>query len=212
MGDGRDQEPAANEARRSARSVAPTDLPPSPAPTHVPDGFPPGSQQVPAVAHVSATGIRVPWGGSRSPRHEQELKRDRMGTESEPQYLRIEPNGDWWGLGPFTIEQTTEEVTAIHSLAASRLRGRRLSRHRPPARSTSGIRGKAGATVGDDSRTSDQDGPEPGHLIAEARSERTEAGGALGRRANGTGAPARAADHRGGCHVPDGRRRAWPTT
>jgi hypothetical protein len=43
------------------------------------------------------------------------------------------------------------------------------------------------------SRTSDQDDPEPGHLITEARSEETEAGGALRWRANGTEAPARTA-------------------
>jgi hypothetical protein len=46
--------------------------------------------------------------------------------------------GTEWGLGPFTIEQTTEDVTAIHRLAASRLRGRRLSRHRRRAREPSG--------------------------------------------------------------------------
>jgi hypothetical protein len=38
------------------------------------------------------------------------------------------------------------------------------------------IPGKASARVRDASGTSDQDGPEPGHLIEEARSERTEAG------------------------------------
>ena len=51
-----------------------------------------------------------------------------MGTDSEPRSLRIEANGERlgteWGLGPFTIEQTTEDVTAIHRLAASGLRGR----------------------------------------------------------------------------------------
>jgi hypothetical protein len=50
-----------------------------------------------------------------------------MGTESEPRSLRIEPNGERlgteWGLGLLTIEQTTEDVTAIHRLAAIRLRG-----------------------------------------------------------------------------------------
>ena len=82
--------------------------------------------------------------------------------------------GTEWGLGSFTIEQTTEDVTAIHCLAASRFRGRRLPRHRPPARDRTEIRGKAGrATVGHASRTSDQDGPEPGHLRRRrARSER----------------------------------------
>jgi hypothetical protein len=34
---------------------------------------------------------------------------------------------------------------------------------------------KTGATVQDASRTSEPDGPEPGHLIEEARSEDTEA-------------------------------------
>jgi hypothetical protein len=98
--------------------------------------------------------------------------------------------GTEWGLGPFTIEQTTEEVTAIHRLAASRLRGRRLPRHRRPARASERRSAqKTGATVTDASRTSDQDGPEPGHLMRRhARSEREA--GALGRRANATKTPA----------------------
>jgi hypothetical protein len=48
----------------------------SPAATRIPDGFPLGSHRVPAAAPVSTTGIRVPWGGSRSPSHGEELKRD----------------------------------------------------------------------------------------------------------------------------------------
>jgi hypothetical protein len=145
------------------------------------------------------------------PRHGEELKRDRLGTESEPRSLRIEPKGTEWGLRPLTIEQTTEDVTAIHRLAASRHRGRRLLATGRGLGTRAKIRGKAGATVRDASRTSDQDGPEPGHLTTEARSEDTEAGGALGRRANGTGAPAR------DCGSPrtelesGSRRRAWPT-
>ncbi len=98
-----------------------------------------------------------------------------MGTGSEPRSLTIEPNGERlgteWGLGPLTIEQTTEDVTAIHrwpragSEANDRLAtGRRLGNRAE-------IRGKAGATVHNASRTSDQDGPEPGHLTREARSE-----------------------------------------
>jgi hypothetical protein len=62
-------------------------------------------------------------------------------------------------------------VTAIHRLDAKQApegdgclaTGRRLG-HRAE------IRGKARATVRDAGRTSDQDGPEPGHLMAEARS------------------------------------------
>ena len=46
--------------------------------------------------------------------------------------------GTEWGLGPFTIEQTTEDVTATRHLAVSRLRGRRLLRHRPAGSATSG--------------------------------------------------------------------------
>jgi hypothetical protein len=46
-------------------------------------------------------------------RHGEEPKRDRMGTDSEPRSLKIEPDGERlgteWGLGPFTIEQTTED-------------------------------------------------------------------------------------------------------
>jgi hypothetical protein len=100
-----------------------------------------------------------------------------MGTESEPRSLRIEPYGERmgteWGLGPFTIEQTTEDVTAIHCLARAGSEGdgylatgRRLGNR-------AAICGKAGATVRDASRTSDQDGPEPGHLRRRrARSKR----------------------------------------
>ena len=45
------------------------------------------------------------------------------------------------------------------------LRGQRLPRHRRPTRAPSGkSAGKAGATVRDAGRTSDQDGPEPGQL------------------------------------------------
>jgi hypothetical protein len=80
--------------------------------------------------------------------------------------------GTEWGLRPFTIEQTTEDVTSIHRLAASR--HPRATAVSPPAAGSgtrAAIRGKAGATVHDASRTSDQVGPEPGHLMAEARSE-----------------------------------------
>jgi hypothetical protein len=64
--------------------------------------------------------------------------------------------GTEWGLGPFTIEQTTEDVTAIHRSAASRLRGRRLSRHRPPARAPSGDPRQGRRHGPGASRTSDQ--------------------------------------------------------
>lgn len=48
-------------------------------------------------------------------------------------------------------------------------RGRRLHRHRRPARANErGSAEKAGATVQHASRTSEQDGPEPGHLMREA--------------------------------------------
>jgi hypothetical protein len=80
--------------------------------------------------------------------------------------------GTEWGLRPFTIEQTTEDVTSIHRLAASR--HPRATAVSPPAAGSgtrAAIRGKAGATVHDASRTSDQVGPEPGHLMAEAGSE-----------------------------------------
>jgi hypothetical protein len=101
-------------------------------------------------------------------RHGEELKGDRIGTDSEPRSLRIEPNGERlgteWGLGPPTIEQTTEDVTAIHRLAASRLRGRRLCRHRRPARTPSGDP-REGRRHGPRREPNErQDGPEPGHL------------------------------------------------
>ena len=189
--------------------MAPPGLPSSAA-AHAPDGFRRSFHRGPAAAHVSATGIRVTRRGSCSAKHGEEPKRDRMGTDSEPRSLRIEPDGERlgteWGLGPLTIEQTTEDMTAIHRLAASRLR--RATATSPPAAGPGTGRRSAGRrrTVREASRTSDQDGPEPGHLMTEARSERTEAGGALRRRANGTGAPARTAEVREGalCRMAEG--------
>jgi hypothetical protein len=75
----------------------------------------------PAPPDTGRNSRETEWGLSRN---RDPSGSSRMGTE--------------WGLGPFTIEQTTEDVTAIHRLAASRLRGRRLSPHRPPAREPSG--------------------------------------------------------------------------
>jgi hypothetical protein len=102
--------------------------------------------------------------------------------------------GTEWGLGPFTIEQTTEDVTAIHRLTASGLRGRtaispaatgpateRRSAGRPALRPVT----RAELAIGT--------APNPGTSWGRrARSER-EAGGALERRANETEAPAKAA-------------------
>jgi hypothetical protein len=76
------------------------------------DPAPPGTGRNSRGAEWGLSRNRDPSGSSR------------MGTE--------------WGLGPLTIEQTTEDVTTIHRLAASRLRGQRLSRHRRPARAPSG--------------------------------------------------------------------------
>jgi hypothetical protein len=55
--------------------------------------------------------------------------------------------GTEWGLAPFTIEQTTEDVTAIHRLAASRLP--RATATSPPAAGSDNraeILGKASAS------------------------------------------------------------------
>lgn len=73
-------------------------------------------------------------------------------------------------------------MTAIHRLAASRLpRATAVSPRAAGSATRAEIRGKAGATVHGAGRTSDQGGPEPGHLTKEARLEQPEAGGALGR-------------------------------
>jgi hypothetical protein len=98
--------------------------------------------------------------------------------------------GTEWGLGPFTIEQTTEDVTSIHRLAASRYPGDGYLATGSPLGHRAAIRGKAGATVHDATRTSDQDGPEPGHLRRRRARSNRRPERALGRRANGTGAPA----------------------
>jgi hypothetical protein len=94
--------------------------------------------------------------------------------------------GSDWGVGPFTVEQRTEDVEqAIHSLVASRLP--RATTFSPPATGSTTERGSAGrpAPRSGASRTDDRDGPEPGHLsTGRARSERRPAR-ALGWRANG---------------------------
>lgn len=85
-------------------------------------------------------------------------------------------------------------------------------RHRRPARAASGDLRRRRRDGQGPIQTSDQDGPEPGHLRRRrARSER-EAGRALGRRANGTEASARTAEIREGTPAPDGPRRVRPTT
>jgi hypothetical protein len=141
MGDGPDSEPDCQLARRSGRSVAPPGR-------HLAGGYP-GPRWV-AVRFPSSSGRRArvrdrnpsSVGRISLPRHGEELNGDRTGTDSEPRSLRIEPHGERmgteWGLGPLKIEQTTEDVTAIHRLAASRLRGRRLPRHRRPVREPTG--------------------------------------------------------------------------
>jgi len=120
---------------------------------------------------------------------------DRTGTDSEPRSLRIEPYGERmgaeWGPGPFTIEQTTEDVHVDPPLGreqapratATRATGSRLG-HRAATRRRLAPRSVTRA------ERAIRTAPEPGHLKEEARSEQTEAGGALGRRANRTGAPA----------------------
>jgi hypothetical protein len=82
--------------------------------------------------------------------------------------------GAHWGLGPFTIEETTERRCRRFTAwprAGSEGDGDLAAGDRLGHRAA--IRDKAGTTVRDAGRTSDQDGPEPGHLIEEARSERT---------------------------------------
>jgi len=86
----------------------------------------------------------------------------------------VEPRGTEWGPAPPKIEQTTAERAGDPPLGREQASeddgylaiGDRLG-HR------AGIRGKAGATVHAASRTSDQDGPDTGHLNdRRARSER----------------------------------------
>jgi hypothetical protein len=133
-----------------------------------------------------------------------------MGTDSEPRSLRIEANGERlgteWGLGPFTIKQTTEDVTAIHRWAASRLQGRRRPRHRPLARAPERrFAGRPARRSMTRAERAVRNGPEPGHLTRRrARSER-KAGGAFIRRANAIGAPARPRRSAKGSLVPDDR-------
>jgi hypothetical protein len=54
--------------------------PPGPVPQYIPMG-PAEFPSISGRAHVSATGTRVPLGGSRSPRDEEKLKGDRTGTD-----------------------------------------------------------------------------------------------------------------------------------
>ncbi len=192
-------------ARRSGRGVAPSGSPPR----RRRPGSPMGSCRVPSSSgrrsrvrdrNSSPVGrIPLPQARGRNSRGtEWGLSRNRDPSGSSRM-------GTEWGLGPFTIEQTTDDVTAIHRLAASRLRRRRLPRHRWPARNRAEIHGKAGATVRDASWTSDQDCPEPGHLMGRRARSKREPGRALERRARWD----RSAG--GVCGDPRGMHRAgWP--
>jgi len=164
----------AKRARRGGRSVAP----PDPLPRglrrksrtgsgRVPTEFPPPRAGPRQESEFRGAGPASPGTG----RNSRGLNGDWIGTAIPHDRAEWERLGTEWGLGPLTIEQTTEDVTAIHrwpragSEANDRLAtGRRLGNRAE-------IRGKAGATVHNASRTSDQDGPEPGHLTREARSE-----------------------------------------
>jgi hypothetical protein len=205
----------ARGARRTGRGVAPPGLH-----RRRRRKSPTGSRWVPIEFRPPRTGRRQEseslWSGSGAPRHGEEPRGDRMGTASEPRSLRIEPDGERlgteWGLRPFTIEQTTEDVTGIHRLV--REHAPRATAVSPPAAGSgyrAEIRDKAGATVRDASQTSDQDGPEPGHLTTKARSEKPEA---AQERSDGerTG-PQRWRRSRRSALKPcaDGRRRALPT-
>jgi hypothetical protein len=71
--------------------------------------------------------------------------------------------GSEWGLGPLRIGSATEDISAIHWFAASRLRRRGQSRH--PAvgsGSRAETRGSTGGTVQDTSRTNEKTAPNPG--------------------------------------------------
>ncbi len=119
----------------------------------------------------------------------------------------VEPGGTEWGPAPSTIEQTTADVQAIHRLAASRTP--RATAPSPPATGP-GTERRCATRPAPRSRTpSDERSGRPRTRAPheEARSERTEAGGALGRRANGTEAPARGRGSPRKSPEPDGRRR-----
>jgi hypothetical protein len=109
----------------------------------------------------------------------------------------VEPGGTEWGPAPPKIEQTTAERAGDPPLGreqASEGDGSLATGYQLGHRAE--IRGRAGATVHGASRTSDQDGPEPGHLRRRrARSSRRPVR-ALERRASTTKAPARSAEVR----------------
>ncbi len=133
----------------------------------------------------------------RSPARTLRLLCARSGLSPSPSGTRrganVEPGGTEWGPAPPKIDPTTEDVQAIHRLPASG--PPRATATSPPATSRDTERRSAPRPATrsmDASRTSDQNGPEPGHLMAEARSERTGAGDSA-RTANGTGALARSA-------------------
>jgi hypothetical protein len=115
------------------------------------------------------------------------------------------------GVPSLSIEQTTADVQAIHRLVASR-----------PPKATATSPPATGS--GTERRSATR--PAPGHVREpeersgrlrtrapheEARSERMEAGGALGRRPDGTEAPAGTRGDPRGSPVP-ARRRARPAT
>lgn len=140
--------------------------------------------------------------------------RNSRGTESELTRNRdlagSNRMGTDWGVGRFTIEQTTEDVDSDPPLGRKRASEGDGSRHRRPARAPSGDPRERPAPRSGTSRTSDQHGPEPGHLMSEARSERTEAGDRSNGVRTGPERRARTAVIREGRPAPENRRRARP--
>jgi len=139
--------------------------------TQVPDGFPPGSHRVPAARACSRQESEFRGEDAAPPGTGRNSRGTEWGLSRNRDHSGSSRGGTEWGLGPFTIEQTTEDVTAIHRLAASRLRGRWLSRHRPPAWTPSG-----------DPRQGRRDGSvmRAGRASGRPRTRAPHSGGALG--------------------------------
>jgi len=203
------QNRTANRARRSGRSVAPL----GPSTRRRRRRSPMGSRRIP-------TEFRPP---RTCPRRESEF---RGADPATPGTMRNSRGTGWglsrnrdpsgssrmgteWGLGPLTIEQTTEDVTAIHRLTASR--PRRATALLPPAAGSgprAAIQGKAGAPR---SMTRAE------RAIKTAPNPGTSRGGALGGLGGRTSALTASERDRSagkdrvaprGSPVPDDRRRA----
>jgi hypothetical protein len=212
-------DPIRNRAAVGARHSRRSGAPPSPLPRR----WRRRSRWVPAEFPIEfrpprtcpRTGIRVSRRGSRSPGTERNSGGTELGLIRNRVPSGSSRMGSDWGLSgdsdPSRSSRQPKTLRRSTAWPGAGLRGRRLPRHGDRPWHRAEIRDKAGATVDDAGRSSDRDGPEPGHLRGGALGED---GGRGSARTATTGTKAPRKDRGGprGSPVPDGRRRARPET